>query len=82
MDSIQFNMLRQHEQLRTVARHGTLLFQYKRHKLLCRLYGIQNLYIEIINNPASNEIIAVMAYKDLDNIEHILREIDISGLVP
>ena len=81
MDSIQFNRLRQNDQLRTVVKHGILLFRYKRHKLICRLYGVQNLYIEIISHSASKEIIAVMAYKELENIEHILREIDISELL-
>ena len=81
MDCAQFNRLRQNDQIRTVANHGTLLHRYKRYNLICRLYCVQDLYIEIISNAKSKEVITVTAYKELDNIDHILREIDISELL-
>jgi hypothetical protein len=81
MDGARFNRLRQNDQLRTVVKHGTLLHRYRRYNLVCRLYGLQDLYVEVISNFQTKEIITVTAYKELDNIEHILREIDISELL-
>ena len=81
MNSAQFNKLKLNDQLQTVERHGILLHRYKRYNLICRLYGVQDLYIEIISNYQSKEIISVTAYKELDSIEHIIDEIDISELL-
>jgi hypothetical protein len=81
MNCAQFNRLRQNDQLRTVGKHGTLLHRYNRYNLVCRLYCIQDLYVEVIGNAQTKEIITVTAYKELDNIEHVLREIDISELL-
>ena len=80
MDYIKFNKLRLNDQLRTVEHHGTFLFRYKRYNLSCRLYGMQDLYIEIISHQQTKEVITVTAYKELDSIDHVLREINISDL--
>jgi hypothetical protein len=81
MNSAQFNKLKLNDQLQTVVRHGTLLHRYQRYNLVCRLYGVQDLYIEVISNSQTRKIISVTAYKELDNIEHIIDEIDISELL-
>lgn len=81
MDCARFNKLKLNDQLQTIVRHGTLLFRYRRYNLVCKLYGVQDLYIEIICNYQTKEIITITAYKELDNIDHILQEIDISELI-
>ena len=81
MDCARFNQLRLNDQIQTVVRHGILLHRYKRYNLLCRLYGVQDLYIEVISNLKTKKVIAVTAYKEIDSIEHVLDEIDISSLL-
>jgi hypothetical protein len=81
MDCGRFNNLKLDDQLQTVMRHGTLLYEYKRYNLICRLFALQDLYVEIISNYDSKEVLTIAAYKELDSLEHILAEIDISPLL-
>ena len=81
MNPIKFRKFSLDDQLIMVMNHGVLLMQCKRYNLKLRLFALENFYVEVVSNSSTKEVITITSYEDLDSLDHILSEIDISGVL-
>jgi hypothetical protein len=80
MDHVKFRRLSLDDQLVTVMTHGILLMACRKYNLVIRLFALGSFYVEVISNTKTKDVVTITVYEDVNSLDHLLEEIDITDL--